>query len=90
MENTVKNIVSEAISQAKMEASSYDRSVTLEDIKFEINCIVEFIKFETTTARNIFMGSINVELRKSASCLYPAKMQMNADGNYTSNPKYWV
>lgn len=90
MTNTIKNIVSEAISQAQMEAGSYDRIATLADVKAEINCVVEFIKFDTTTARNMFLGFIDVELRKQAPCLYPAKMQMDMNGNYTSNPKLWV
>lgn len=90
MKNTIKNIVSEAVNQARMEASSYDRAMTLADVQAEINCIVEFIKFDTTTARNMFIGFLDVELRKVASHLYPAKMGMDKNGNYTSNSKLWA
>ena len=90
MKNSIKNIVSEAIFQARCEASSVDRAMTLVDVKNEINCIVEFIKFDTTTARNMFMGFIETELQKVAAPLYPAKMQMDQNGSYTSNSKLWA
>lgn len=90
MKNSIKNIVSEAVSQARMEASSNDRTMTLADVKAEISCIVEFIKFDTNTAKNMFMGFIETELQKVASSLYPAKKQMDQNGNYTSNQSLWV
>jgi hypothetical protein len=90
MTNSIKNIVSEAISQAGMEAGSYNRTMTLADVKAEISCIVEFIKFDTTTARNMFLGFVETELQKVAASLYPAKMQMDQNGNYTSNSKLWA
>lgn len=90
IENIVKQIVKEAINQARMESSSYDRAVTLADVKSEINCVVEFIKFDTNTAKNMFMGFIISELQKVAAPLFPAKLQMDQNGNYTSNSKLWA
>jgi hypothetical protein len=90
MTNLIKNIVSEAISHARCEAISADRAMTLADVRSEINCTVEFIKFDTTTARNMFMGFIETELQKVAAHLYPAKKQMNQNENYTSNSKLWA
>lgn len=90
MKNTIKNIVSEAVNQARMESSSYDRAMTLADVQAEIKCIVEFIKFDTVVAKNMFMGFVEAELQKVVPFLCPAKMQMDKNGNYTSNPKLWV
>ena len=90
MTNLIKVIVSEAISSAKCEAFLADRAMTLADVRTEINCTLEFIKFDTTTARNMFMGFIETELQKVASSLYPAKMQMDQNGNYTPNSKLWA
>ena len=90
MKNSIKNIVSEAINQARMEAGSYNRTMTLADVKAEINSVVEFIKFDTTIARNMFLGFIDTELRSVASFLYPAAMQMDQYGNYTTNQNLWA
>jgi hypothetical protein len=90
MTNSIKNIVSEAIFQARCEASNYNRVMTLADVKAEINCTVEFIKFDTTTARNMFMGFLDTELQKAAPSLHPAKLGMDRNGNYTSNQSLWV
>jgi hypothetical protein len=90
MTNSIKNIVSEAISQAGMEASSYNRTMNLADVKAEINCVVEFMKFDTNVARLMFMGFIETELQKVAASLYPAKLGMDINGNYTSNQKLWA
>jgi hypothetical protein len=90
MTNSIKNIVSEAIKQAGMEASSYNRTMTLADVKTEINCVVEFIKFDTNVARLMFMGFIETELQKVVASLYPAKLGMDQNGNYTSNSKLWA
>jgi len=90
MKNTIKNIVSEALNQAKMEVSSYNRTVTLTDVKTEVNCIVDFMKFETETSKGMFLSFIDSELRVVAPYLYPAKMQMDKNGNYTTNQKLWA
>jgi hypothetical protein len=90
MTNSIKNIVSESIFQARCEASSVDRTMTLADVKAEIAIIVDTITFETVLAKNMFMGFIETELQKVAAPLYPAKMQMDQNGNYTSNSKLWA
>ena len=90
MKATIKNIVSEAVSQAKMEASISDRTMILSDVKLEINCIVEFIKFDSEIAKSMFLGFIENELRNVAPFLFPAKMQMDANGDYTSDSNLWA
>jgi hypothetical protein len=64
--------------------------MTLADVKAEINCVVEFMKFDTNVARLMFMGFIETELQKVAASLYPAKLGMDINGNYTSNQKLWA
>ena len=90
MKNTIKNIVSEALNQARMESSSYDRTMNLADVTAEINFAVEFINFDTEVARTMFLGFCMTELRAVASFLFPAKMQMDENGNYTTNEKLWA
>jgi hypothetical protein len=90
MEATIKNIVSEAVSQAKMEACTSDRTANLADVSLEINITVDSIKFDTATAKNMFLGFCFAELRKVAAYLYPAKVAMDVNGNYTTNSKLWA
>lgn len=90
MKATITNIVSEAINQARMEACNYDRKMSLSDVITEIEISVSFIKFDTSVARNMFFGFCIAELQKVASYLYPAKMQMDKNGNYTSNQSLWA
>jgi len=90
MKNSIKNIVSEAINQARMESCGNDRTMNLADVTAEINCIVEFIKFDTQLARTMFLGFCMTELRNVASFLFPAQMQMDQNGNYTTNQKLWA
>jgi len=90
MKNTIKNIVSEAIDQARMEAVNYNRTYTLSDVIIEIDCIIEFMKFDTETARNMFRGFCITEVKSVDSTLFPSKMYMDKNGNYTSNSKLWV
>lgn len=90
MKNAINQIVTEALNQAKMEASSYDRAANLSDVSLEINIMVDSIKFDTITAKNMFLGFCFTELRKVAPILYPAKMAMDMNGNYTSNSNLWA
>ena len=90
MTNIISQIVTEALSQAKMEACTSDRTANLADVSLEINISVDLIKFDTAIAKDMFSGFCFAELRKVADYLYPAKMQMDANGNYTANPKLWV
>jgi hypothetical protein len=90
MNTSIKNIVLEALNQATMEAGSYDRTMNLADVTAEINFTVEFIKFDTELARTMFLGFCMTELRAVASFLFPAKMQMDANGDYTSNETLWA
>lgn len=90
MKATIKNIVSEAISQAKMEACTSDRTANLADVTLEINITVDSIKFDTETAKSMFLGFIENELRNVAPFLFPAKMQMDANGEYTSDSNLWA
>ena len=92
MKTTISNIVTEAINQARMEACSSlsERTMNLSDVQFEIEIIVNTINFDTLIAKNMFMGFISAELQKVAPYLYPTKMQMDANGNYTNNQNLWV
>jgi hypothetical protein len=90
MTNSIKNIVSESLDQARMEACNYDRTMTLADVRAEVDSIVDFIKFDTNVARLMFMGFIDTELQKTAPSLFPPKMGMDREGNYTSNQQNWV
>lgn len=90
MTTAIKNIVSEAMNQARMEACTSDRAMNLTDVTDEINCIVEFMKFDTELTRTMFLGFCITELRSIASFLFPTKMQMDRNGNYTINQKLWV
>ena len=90
MTNTISQIVTEALDQARMEACTSDRTANLADVSLEINISVDSIKFDTATAKDMFLGFCFTELRKVAEYLYPAKMQMDLNGNYTTNPKLWA
>ena len=90
MKATIKNIISEAISQAKMEACTSDRTANLADVNLEINITVDSIKFDTAEAKSMFLGFIQNELRNVAPFLFPAKMQMDANGEYTSDSNLWA
>jgi hypothetical protein len=92
MKNTISQIVTEALDQARMEActSMLDRTANLADVTMEINISVDSIKFDTATAKNMFLGFCFAELRKVAPSLYPAKVAMDVNGNYTSNSKLWA
>jgi hypothetical protein len=90
MKNTIKNIVSEAIDQARIEASNYNRTYTLTDVIAEIDCVVEFMKFDTEIAKNMFRGFCITEAKAVDSTLVSPKMYMDANGNYTSNSNLWV
>lgn len=48
------------------------------------------MKFDTELARTMFLGFCMTELRAIASFLFPAKMQMDQNGNYTTNEKLWA
>jgi hypothetical protein len=78
------------MNQARMESCTSDRAMNLADVTAEINCTVEFMKFDTELARTMFLGFCMTELRAIASFLFPAKMQMDQNGNYTTNSKLWA
>ena len=90
MTTTIKYIVSEAIFQARCEASSVDRTMNLDDVLAEVAIIVDTINFDTAVAKNMFTGFIATELQKVAPYLYPVKMQMDQHGNYTPNSTLWA
>jgi hypothetical protein len=92
MKTTIINIVTEAINQARMEACSSlsERTMNLSDVLLEIEIILNTYTFDTLIAKDMFRGFITAELQKVAPSLYPAKMQMDQYGNYTSNQNLWA
>ena len=92
MKTAITNIVTEAINQARMEActSLSERTMKLSDVLLEIEIILNEYTFDTLIAKNMFRGFVTDELQKVAPFLYPPKMYMDANGNYTANSKLWA
>ena len=90
IQNSVLNIVSDAIFNAKCEVASTGNNVTYKLVCLEIELSVNQMTFENSTTKGMFYSFCTNELKKQMPELLPAKQYMDVDGNYTSNHKLWA
>jgi len=93
MENRVNDLAREVIEATKMEASFYNRKPELKGFLIELDVVLSGLMYENAATE----GMINTLVRKAVRTLdsdfyneiYP-QMQMDMNGNYTTNSKLWV
>ena len=95
MNNLTKNIATEAVQDAKLEASFYGSKITPALIAASISCAFAMneIQFENSTAEFFLETAVLKEIKASFPAVYaeawPA-VGMDQNGNYTTDSSKWA
>ncbi len=93
MEAKINEIVTEAVDQAKMEASMTGSEPTYNLFLIELDVMLMGMTFDTPMAKSLFSGLCTKALSKvdpEFKQLVQPAMGMDQDGNYTSDKSKWA